>query len=90
MTTPTPELLTVNDIRKLSGLGRNLSHDLARLMPHLKVGRAGLGERLLVRRDDFDRLLLRASQERRDLLELVRDFTPDDLQAWMNAGQGVN
>lgn len=89
--TTTPELLTVNAIREHYGLSRNLTHDLLPLMPHVKIGRAGRGERLMVRRADIERLLARAAEEQRDLLDLVRDFTPDTLRVWLAGGsQGVN
>lgn len=85
------ELLSVADIRKNLGLGRDLTTALVRLLPHITLGKSGRGDRRLVRRADLDRLLARAAEERRDLWELVRDFTPDTLREWLAGGaQGVN
>lgn len=84
-------LLSNADLRQEYGLGRDLATQVARLLPHVKTGRAGRGDRLLVKREDFEALIHRAAEERRDLWELARDFTPDTLRVWLagNAG-GTN
>lgn len=85
------QLLSNSDLRQQYGLGRDLATQVARLLPHVKTGRSGRGERLLVRRSDLDQLIHRASEEQRDLWELVRDFTPEELRSWMVSGsEGMN
>lgn len=79
-------LLSNADLRQEYGLGRDLATHVARLLPHVKTGRAGRGEKLLVKRRDFETLIHRAAEERRDLWELVRDFTPDTLRDWLHGG----
>ena len=79
------QLLSNSDLRQQYGLGRDLATHVARLLPHVKTGRSGRGERLLVRRTDFDLLIQRASDEQRDLWELVRDFTPEVMRRWLAA-----
>lgn len=85
-------LLANNDLRAEYGLGRDLATRVARLLPHVKAGRSGRGERLLVKRGDFERLIDRAAAERRDLWELAKEHTPESLQAWLSGGieSGVN
>ena len=78
------QLLSNADLRQQYGLGRDLATQVARLLPHVKTGRSGRGERLLVRRSDFDHLINRAAEEQRDLWELVRDFTPERLRRWLD------
>ena len=79
------ELLDVSAIRKNLGLGRDLTIALVRLLPHITLGKSGRGDRRLVRRTDIDLLLQRASEEQRDLWELVRDFTPEVMRRWLAA-----
>ncbi|WP_019587581.1 hypothetical protein [Deinococcus apachensis] len=79
----TPELLSAADIRKQTGFGRDLTFALMEKMPHVTLGKSGRGDRRLVRRADLDLLLVRAAEERRDLWELARDFTPDTLREWL-------
>ena len=44
-----------------------------------------------MKRGDFEALIHRAAEERRDLWELTRDFTPDTLREWLTGGaQGAN
>lgn len=87
----TKHLLNNADLRQEYGLGRDLATQVARLLPHVKTGRAGRGEKLLVKRGDFEALIHRAAEERRDLWELTRDFTPDTLREWLTGGaQGAN
>jgi len=81
-------LLSNADLRQEYGMGRDLATRVARLLPHVKTGRAGRGDRLLVRRSDFDQLIHRATEEQRDLWELVRDFTPDTLREWLAGSTG--
>ena len=90
MTTST-ELLDVAAIRKLTGLGRDISIALIRHLPHVTLGRSGKGLKRLIRRPDLDLFLTRAAQEERDLWGLVRDFTPEELRSWMVSGsEGMN
>lgn len=77
------ELLTVNDLRQIYGLGRDLATALIRLLPHIKVGASGCGERLMVRRQNLDRLLEASSKTKLSLWEIARNLTPDSLQAWL-------
>lgn len=88
MNTPT-ELVGVADIRKNLGLGRDIATELVRLLPHVTLGRSGRGEKRLVRRADLDLLIHKAMQEKRDLWEMVRDFTPERLRRWLGA-EGMN
>lgn len=82
-------LLANNDLRHEYGLGRDLSTQLARLLPHVKTGRAGRGDKLLIRRVDIERLIGRAMEERRDLWEISRSFTPQALAEWLE-GERLN
>jgi len=86
-----PELLGVADLRERYQMGRDLAAELLRLMPHIKLGKKGRGDRLVVRRADFDALIQRATEEQRDLWELTRDFTPDTLREWLAGdSRGLN
>lgn len=84
------ELINIATLRHEYGLGRDLATRFARLLPHIKTGRSGRGERLLVRRADFERLISRAATERVDLWQLARQSTPESLQTWMNSAQELN
>lgn len=87
----TRELLDVAAIRKLTGLGRDMSIALIRHLPHVTLGRSGKGLKRLIRRPDLDLFLTRAAQEERDLWDLVKDFTPEELRSWMASGpKGMN
>lgn len=77
-------LLGNTDIRADYGLGRDLATRLARLLPHIKAGRSGRGDIVLVKREDLERLLNRAKAERLDLWDLSRTHTPESFEAWLN------
>lgn len=77
------ELLTVADLRREYGFGRDLSSQLIRLLPHIKVGAAGYGERLLVRRDDIDQLCTASSKSGTSLWQIVREYTSASLAVWL-------
>ncbi len=77
------ELLTVADLRREYGFGRDLSSQLIRLLPHIKVGAAGCGDRLLVRRDDIDQLCRASSKSGTSLWHIVREFSPTSLTVWL-------
>ncbi|GGM02506.1 hypothetical protein [Deinococcus aerophilus] len=76
-------LLSVDLLRQDYGLGRDLATHFVRLLPHIKMGRRGCGERLLIKRADFEHLIDRAAAERVDLWRLARQHTPETLQAWL-------
>lgn len=80
------DLLGAADIRKRTGLGRDLTFALMEKMPHITTGKAGHGTVRVVRSTDLDLLLARAAEERRDLWQIARDFTPDTLRDWMRGG----
>jgi hypothetical protein len=82
-TNTSAELLGVADIRKNYNLGRDLTTELMLLLPHIVLGQRGRGDRRVVRRSDFDRLIERAAEERRDLRDFSSAFTPDTLRAWL-------
>ncbi|PJI53928.1 hypothetical protein CTI14_21820 [Methylobacterium radiotolerans] len=84
------ELLPIESVRQEFSLGRDLASHLVKLLPHVKVGRSGRGERLLVRREDLNRLLEKAAREDRTLWSIARTYTPDTLREWLNAPLEVN
>ena len=63
-------------------LPRDLSARLLELLPHVKMGRAGLGVKRCVQRRDLESFLERAARERLDLVQLVRDMTPEAFRTW--------
>lgn len=81
------ELLGVADLRHEYGLGRDLASQLIRLLPHIKVGKAGCGDRLMVRRCDIDRLCEVSSRTHLSLWAVARDFTPATLAEWMRGAE---
>lgn len=82
-TPPNSPLLSVSDLKGQYGLGRDLSRQLGTRLPHVYVGR----RRLMVWRDDVERLLRRAAQEGLDLWTLAR-MDRDDLRRWLNGDDG--
>lgn len=84
------ELLSVAGLRSEYGLGRDLAAHLIKLLPHIKVGSSGCGDRLLVRRQDLDRLLEKTAREGPALWEIVRSHTPETLDAWLSAERSTN
>jgi len=83
METAKKALLANRDLRLEYGFGRDLATKLGLLLPHVRLGTTGRGEKRLVRREDVDRLIDRASQEGSDLWGLTRTHTPESLQIWM-------
>lgn len=65
----TKELLGINDIRAIYGLGRETSYRVLHAAPRVR-----LGKRVLARKAAIDALLERAEQEGTDL----RDLSPLD------------
>ena len=63
------ELLSVSDVQDEFGLGRDLTLEICKRLPHLYVGRRGL--RIL--RTDIVRLLSQASREQADLWQVVKE-----------------
>ena len=90
METAKKALLANRDLRLEYGFGRDLATKLGLLLPHVRLGITGRGEKRLVRREDVDRLISRASQEGADLWGLARMHTPETLQAWMQPHGMVN
>ncbi|WP_425146173.1 hypothetical protein [Deinococcus sp.] len=83
-------LLANTDLRFEYGLGRDLATRLGLLLPHVRVGTVGRGEKRLVRREDIDRLMQRAAQENVELWELAKGHTPETLQVWLEQPGSVN
>ena len=80
----TQKLLGVREIRSEFGFGRDLATALAENMPHVVIGRRGLGVRRKVHRADFERVMAEALAANIDLWQLVKQ--PDAravIQAWL-------
>ena len=90
METAKKSMLANRDLRLEYGLGRDLATKLAQLLPHVRMGAMGRGEKRLVRREDVDRLILRATLDGADLWELAKTHTQESLQAWMQDTRTVN
>ena len=90
MQTGQKALLANRDLRLEYGLGRDLATKLGQLLPHVRMGSMGRGEKRLVRREDVDRLILRATLEGADLWELAKTHTQESLQTWMQDTRTVN
>lgn len=84
------ELLSVTNLRGEYGLGRDLASRLVKLLPNVKIGASGCGERLLVRRQDLDRLLDKAAREGCTLWDIARSHTPQTLGTWLGAERSTN
>lgn len=78
-------LLSVASLREEYGFGRDLASLLVKLLPSVRIGHSGRGERLLVRRTDIERLIEKAIKERRTLWDIARNSTPATLEAWLQA-----
>lgn len=84
----TQTLVGIGEIRREFSVGRELATRLAELMPHLTVGRVGMGPKRLVQRADLELVMARATVERTDLWELVRREDARDLLAsWLVEGR---
>jgi|GEM_PF-3908877 len=79
----TASLLGVEDLRTDYRLGRDLAFKLAQTLPHVITGRAGRGERRLVRREDMDRLIAAAARVGVSLWSIVREHDAGSLAAWL-------
>jgi hypothetical protein len=77
-------LLDRQDLLEHFRLSRDLSGRLLRLLPHVSMGRTGLGLRLCVQRRDLERCLEKAARERLDLVSFTRDTTAAEFEAWFN------
>jgi hypothetical protein len=67
-------------------LPRDVSGRLLKLLPHVTMGRTGLGLRLCVQRRDLERFLEQAARERLDLVAFTRDTTVAEFAAWFEDG----
>ena len=90
METAKKALLANRDLRLEYGLGRDLATRLGLLLPHVRLGATGRGEKRLVRREDVDRLIDRAAQDGADLWQLARTHDQVSLQAWMQDARTMN
>ncbi|GGR22558.1 hypothetical protein GCM10008957_38240 [Deinococcus ruber] len=90
MPTGQKTLLANRDLRLEYGFGRDLATKLGLLLPHVRIGAMGRGEKRLVRREDVDRLIDRAAQDGADLWELAKTHDPASLQTWMQAQRETN
>ena len=81
-------MLGIGEIRREFSVGRDLATKLAELLPHLTVGRVGVGAKRLVQRADLERVMARATADRMDLCELVRREDARYLLAsWLVSGE---
>jgi hypothetical protein len=78
-------LIGLRNLRDEYGLARDLSARLLELLPHVSMGRTGLGIRRMVQRRDFEQCLALATRQRLDLVEFVRAKTPAEFAAWFEA-----
>ena len=82
------KMIGIGQIRREFSVGRELATQLAELLPHLTVGRVGIGVKRLVQRADLERVMARATAERADLWELVRREDARELLAsWLASGE---
>jgi hypothetical protein len=79
-------LLDRQDLLEHFRLSRDLSGRLLRLLPHVSMGRTGLGLRLCVQRRDLERCLEKAARERLDLVKFTLDTSEAEFAAWFDAG----
>jgi len=82
----TPELVGVKELAQRYGLSKDTARSLLLLLPHVKAGRSGRGERILGRPTDFEQLITKATHDQCDLQVLIQQHTPDSMRTWLYPG----